>query len=166
MSKETAAAKPVRFERTYEAAVEDLWDLWTTKEGFESWWGPEGFRVEVHAIEPRVGGKLSYDMIAVEPAHIEYLKKEGMAPSHGTHGTFVEVEPLKRLKLLHVIDFIPGLAPYDNNITVELFVEGKNVRMAVAIDAHPEEEWTRRSAAGFESQLRKVPGALARRQTT
>jgi uncharacterized protein YndB with AHSA1/START domain len=160
-NKTAVSAKPVRFERTYEASAQDLWDLWTTKEGFESWWGPEGFRVEVHAIEPRVGGKLSYDMLAVEPAHIEYLKKEGMAASHGTHGTFVEVEPQRRLKILHVIDFIPGLAPYENNILVELFPGETNVRMVVTIDAHPDEEWTRRSAAGFESQLRKLPGALA-----
>ena len=34
-------------ERTYEATAQELWELWTTKEGFESWWGPEGFRVEV-----------------------------------------------------------------------------------------------------------------------
>ena len=31
-------------ERLYRARVEELWELWTTKEGFESWWGPEGFR--------------------------------------------------------------------------------------------------------------------------
>ncbi len=159
--KSASAAKAIQFERSYEAAVEDLWDLWTTKEGFESWWGPEGFRVEVHAIEPWVGGRLFYDMIAVEPAHIEYLKKEGMAPSHETNGTFVEVQPQTRLKIMHMIDFIPGLKPYENNILVELFAEGASVRMLVTVDAHPQEEWTRRSAAGFESQLKKVPAALA-----
>jgi hypothetical protein len=30
-------------ERTYRVPIEDLWELWTTKAGFESWWGPEGF---------------------------------------------------------------------------------------------------------------------------
>jgi uncharacterized protein YndB with AHSA1/START domain len=46
---ETAAAtnSPTVIERTYRASVEELWELWTTKEGFESWWGPDGFRVEV-----------------------------------------------------------------------------------------------------------------------
>jgi uncharacterized protein YndB with AHSA1/START domain len=37
----------VVLERTYPARVEELWELWTTKTGFESWWGPQGFRVEV-----------------------------------------------------------------------------------------------------------------------
>src|SRR5690606_30020703 len=57
-----AARPPVVMERTYEAPVEDLWELWTTREGFESWWGPEGFRVEVHELDLRVGGALAYDM--------------------------------------------------------------------------------------------------------
>src|SRR5690349_18255944 len=53
----------VIIERTYEASVGELWDLWTTKEGFESWWGPIGCRVEVHKMEARQGGAFFYDMI-------------------------------------------------------------------------------------------------------
>ena len=53
MIKSAAAATSQKFviERTYRASVDELWELWTTKEGFESWWPPEGFRAEVHAIE-------------------------------------------------------------------------------------------------------------------
>lgn len=54
-------------ERTYRAAIEDVWDLWTTKEGFESWWGPQGFRVEVQEIAARVDGALRFEMIADAP---------------------------------------------------------------------------------------------------
>ena len=43
-------------ERTYRARVEELWELWTTKEGFESWWGPQDFRADVHTLEARPGG--------------------------------------------------------------------------------------------------------------
>lgn len=39
--------------RVYRATVAELWDLWTTKEGFESWWGPERFRADVHRLEGR-----------------------------------------------------------------------------------------------------------------
>ncbi len=66
-------------ERTYRARPEELWELWTTKEGFESWWGPEGFRVEVHTLEARVGGTLHYDMIADAPEQIEAMKQMGQA---------------------------------------------------------------------------------------
>jgi uncharacterized protein YndB with AHSA1/START domain len=155
---------PVTVERTYEADIEDVWALWTTKEGFESWWGPEGFRVEVHALDLRVGGALFYDMIADGAEQIAYMKREGMPLSHATRGTFVEVQAPTRLKIQHVIDFIPGLPKYENHMLLELIPEGKNVRMRVTIDPHYSDEWTERSVAGFTSQLTKVPAALAARR--
>ncbi|WP_243336817.1 SRPBCC family protein [Anaeromyxobacter soli] len=168
MKNESAAPnpQPVRFERTYDGPVDDLWDLWTTMDGFESWWGPEGFRVKVSRIEPRVGGRLDYDMIATRAEEIAYMQKEGWAVRHGTHGTFVELEPKRRLKLRHRIDFIPGVEPYDNDMVVELVPEGARVRMVVEIEPHRDEQWTRMSAQGFESQLTKVPAALAARRSS
>ncbi len=159
-----AARPPVVVERSYEADVEDVWALWTTKEGFESWWGPQGFRVDVHTLELRVGGALFYDMIAVGSDEIAFMKKEGMPLSHETRGTFVEVQAPTRLKIKHVIDFIPGLPTYDNHMLLELFPEGTSVRMRVTIDAHLTPEWTERSLGGFTSQLTKVPAALAARR--
>ena len=155
----------IRLERRYEAAVEDLWFLWTTKEGFESWWGPEGFRVEVHKLDLRVGGELVYDMIAADPAQIEFMKKANMAISHGTRATFVEIVPLQRLEISHLIDFIPGLRPYENRTRVEFFPEGRNVRMVINTEEHPDKEWTQRATAGWESQLTKLPAALAARKS-
>ncbi|HEX5261962.1 MAG TPA: SRPBCC domain-containing protein, partial [Phenylobacterium sp.] len=63
----TAPQAAIVIERTYRASVEDLWALWTTKAGFESWWGPEGFRVEVNVMDARLGGALDYEMIADAP---------------------------------------------------------------------------------------------------
>ena len=56
------------------------------------------------------------------------------------------------------------LEPYENNMLVELVPEGTSVRMVVSIDRYPDEEWTSRAAAGFESQLTKLPAALAARR--
>ena len=72
----------VTLERSFRAPLTDVWELWTTKDGIESWWGPEGFRVEVHAIDLRPGGKLRYDMIAVAPEQIAFLKQAGMPARH------------------------------------------------------------------------------------
>lgn len=155
---------PVRFERTYDGPVDDLWDLWTTKDGFESWWGPEGFRVEVSRLEARVGGALEYDMIADRAEEVAAMEAQGWGVRHATHGRFVEWEPKRRLVVRHAIDFIPGVEPYDNDITVELVPEGTRVRMVVEIQPHRDAHWTRMSAQGFESQLTKVPGALATRR--
>jgi uncharacterized protein YndB with AHSA1/START domain len=80
----TASRPKVAFERTYRASVKDLWELWTTKEGFESWWGPKGFRVEVHTLQAREGGTLHYDMIADAPDAIEAMKQMDRPNSHET----------------------------------------------------------------------------------
>ena len=154
----------LRMERRYTGIeVQDLWDLWTTKEGFESWWGPEGFRVRVHKLEPRVGGELHYDMIAVGEREIAYMKQANMAPSHHTRATFISFRPLQQLELVHVIDFIPGLAAYDNHMSVEFRQEPAGAAMIITIEPHPQPEWTRQTGRGMESQLTKVPGALALR---
>lgn len=68
----------ITIERTYKASVEDVWDLWTTKEGIESWWGPDGFTTEVLQLDLRAGGELRYAMTATAPAQIEFMKKVGM----------------------------------------------------------------------------------------
>ena len=106
-------------ERTYRARVEDVWDLWTTKEGFESWWGPEGFRVEVHALEARAGGTLHYDMIADSSEMIAAMKQMGQPVSHPTRSRFAEVKPHQRLVLTNLIDFLPGVTAYESNIAVD-----------------------------------------------
>jgi hypothetical protein len=59
-------ADTIRFERVYDASIEDVWALWTTKEGLEEWFAPEGMHVEVSALELRVGGAFDHVMTAVE----------------------------------------------------------------------------------------------------
>jgi uncharacterized protein YndB with AHSA1/START domain len=143
-------------ERTYEARVEEIWDLWTTREGFESWWGPVGFRVEVQAIEPRVGGALRYKMIADTPEMIAEMKRHGQAVSHDTQGTFTVVEPGRRLTIVHVIDFVPGVPPYESTMTVDLFAEQGRVRMVVTLSKMHDDTFTRMQREGFESQVSKL----------
>ena len=152
-----AASRPKTvIERTYRARPEEIWDLWTTKEGFESWWGPEGFRVEVHAIEPRVGGPLHYDMIADAPEQVAAMKEMGQPTSHKTHGRFTEVRALQRLALTHVIDFLPGVKPYESTMVVDLFPSGDTVRMVVTLDPMHSDEFSAMQKEGFTSQLRKL----------
>ena len=143
-------------ERAYRARVDELWALWTTKQGFESWWGPDGFRVEVHALEARVGGALEYDMIADTPAMIVAMKQMGQPASHRTRGRFVEMRPYDRLAVTHVIDFLPGVKPYESTMAVEFFPSGQSVRMVVTLDPMHDDEFTRMSIAGFTSQVGKL----------
>jgi len=146
----------VVIERAYPAPVEDLWALWTTKAGFESWWGPEGFRVEVRALEARTGGTLEYDMIADAPEAIAAMESMGQPLSHGTRGTYAEFRPHERLRLVHVIDFIAGAEPYESVIEVEFRAAGDQARMVVTLHPHLDPHWTKMSVEGFTSQLTKL----------
>jgi uncharacterized protein YndB with AHSA1/START domain len=165
MNTAAATQASIKFERRYESAsVEDLWHLWTTKEGFESWWGPKGFRVEVRKLELREGGALLYDMIAAAPEEIAAMKRLNMPISHETRGTFAQIEPLKHLEITHLIDFIPGVKPYEHRMRVEFSRIGSGAQMVITVEPHQHAEWTRMATMGMESQLTKVPAVLAARR--
>ena len=159
MSETSAAPQAaVVIERVYRASVEELWALWTTKAGFESWWGPEGFRVEVSELDARQGGALEYEMIADAAEAIAAMKAMGQPVSHGTRGTYAVFEPRQRLTLVHVIDFVPGSEPYESRIDVEFSASGDQARMLVTLHPHLDPHWTQMSAEGFRSQLTKLDG--------
>ena len=143
-------------ERTYRARVEELWALWTTKAGFESWWGPQGFRADVHAIEAREGGILHYDMVADTPEMIEAMKQMGQPASHPTRSRFSEFRPHERLAVTSVIDFLPGVAPYDSTMVVDFIAKGDEVRMIVTLGPMHNDEFTGMQLEGFTSQLTKL----------
>jgi len=161
----TAAAARTRvvMERTYKARPEELWALWTTKRGFESWWGPAGFRVEVQAIEAHVGGRLHYDMIAETPEMIEAMRRMGRPPSHVTRARFVEVKSHEHLTIAHAIDFLPGVEPYESTMKVDFFASRDGVRMVVTLEPMHDEEFSKLSALGFSSQLIKLDKRFERR---
>jgi uncharacterized protein YndB with AHSA1/START domain len=146
----------VVIERTYRASVEDLWALWTTKAGFESWWGPEGFRVEVHAMDPRPGGAFEYDMIADAPEMVEAMRSMGRPASHMTRGSFAEFRPLERLTLVHIIDFVPDSPVYESKLDVSFRAAGDQATMIVTVHPHLDPFMTRMTIEGFTSQLGKL----------
>lgn len=146
----------IMVERTYRATLEEVWDLWTTREGFESWWGPQGFRVEVYELDARPMGSLRYEMIAATAEMVEAMGKLGQPPSHAVRSTFTEVEPRKRLALQNLIDFLPGVPPYQSHIAVDFSAEGNSVRMVVTLDGMHDPEFTRMQEEGFTSQLSKL----------
>lgn len=159
-NKSRTTAKVV-IERTYRASLEDVWDLWTTKEGFESWWGPEGFCAEVSEIDARVGGALRYDMIAASPAMIAAMKQMGQPTSHPTRARFTEMKPRERLVITSVIDFLPNVATYESDIAVDFLSIGSGIRMVVTLDAMHCDEFTKMQKDGFTSQLTKLDKRFA-----
>ena len=158
-----SAKRRITIERTYQASVEDVWDLWTTRDGIESWWGPDGFTVKVRRLDLRPGGELQYAMIATAPPQIEFMKRAGMPLTTEARITYVEVTPRRRLAYDQLADFIPGVAPYTVAMAVELFPTEQGVRMVLTTDAMHNEEWTQRAVMGWESQLGKLAKVLETR---
>ena len=153
----------ITIERTFNAAIEDVWALWTTADGIESWWGPEGFRVKVRTLELRPGGALHYDMIAIGPDQIAFMKKAGMPLSQLTRATYKEVSPHTRLAFDCVVDFVRGVEPYETATVVELAARGADTDLVLTIEAMHAEQWTQMAVMGWESELGKLGQALAKK---
>jgi len=154
------ARRRVSIERTFNAAIEDVWELWTTKDGIESWWGPDGFEVKVHKLDVRPGGELRYDMSAIAPDQIEFLKKAGMSLTTPSLVTYTEVVPRKRLAFTQLADFIPNVKPYEVAMMVEFDATPQGVRMVLTLDAMHDEYWTKMAVMGWESELDKLAKLL------
>jgi len=153
------AASPraaIVIERTYRAPVEALWALWTTKAGFESWWAPDGCRVEVQALEARAGGAHEYDMIAASPEAIASVKSLGLPLCNRTRGRFGEFRPHQRLTLVHAMDFIAGVQPYEHLIEVDFSSAGGEASMVVTVHPHFAPHWTQLAVDAFNSQIARL----------
>ena len=90
---QAGSKKRITIERTLRAPVEDVWELWTTKEGIESWWGPDGFTTKVFKLELRPEGELHYAMTATAPEQVDFLKRAGMPLTSETRGWYDEIVP-------------------------------------------------------------------------
>ena len=147
-------------ERTYTADILDVWHLWTTKPGIESWWGPEGFQVTVTSIDLRPGGQLVYLMTATAPQQVAFMKQHGMPLSTDCKVTYTEVSPPYRLAYKTLTDFVPGVAPYEVATVVELQTSTDGVKITVTSQAMHDDLWTERARAGHESQMRKLDALM------
>lgn len=154
------ARRKVSIERTFNAVIEDVWELWTTKDGIESWWGPDGFEVKVRKLELHQGGAFLYSMTATAPEQVDFLKKAGIPLMTETRATYTEVVTRKRLAFTQLADFVPGVTPYEVATAVEFDRSPKGVRMVVTLDAMHDDAWTKMAVMGWESQLDKLAKLL------
>lgn len=78
----------VVIERTFDAPVEVIWQMWTEAEHFKNWYGPNGFTVPVANMDVRVGGKRLICIAMQTPDHSMKM---------WFTGEYREVVPNKRL---------------------------------------------------------------------
>lgn len=151
-------------ERTFKASPEEVWDLWTTREGMEAWMGPDGFKVTVEELDLRPGGNLVYAMTAVGPDQVEYMAKAGMPLVNVQRVRFLEVDPPRRLVYRDVADFIPGVEAYEVETVLELNEVEGSTHIVLTFDAMHDDHWTEMARLGHESELRKLEELLAARK--
>lgn len=146
----------LNIQRTFEAPLDLVWELWTTRQGIESWWGPEGFEVAVNAIDVRPEGRLDYVMTAVDPDMRAYMEREGMPASTDVSLVYKEVTPETRLRYIDLVNFVPGVEPYEVATEVELESNGKDVTVSLTFDRMHDDMWSERKLAGWKSELGKL----------
>jgi uncharacterized protein YndB with AHSA1/START domain len=149
-------------ERTYPAAPEEIWELWTTARGIESWWAPEGFSVDVERLELEPGGTLLYAMEATGAAQVEFMENAGLPARTTSQKTFTTVDPPRRLGYRSLVDFVPGMPPYEFLTEVELSADGGGTRVVMTMEPLHDDEWTQRLVAGRENELDNLAQALER----
>ena len=152
----------IRIERTYPTSAEEVWRLWTTSDGIESWWAPDGFSCRVQKIDVRLGGELVYALTATAPEQVEFMKSAGLPLSNEARKTFTELKPPTRLAYQSLVDFVPGVDPYQELTVVDLTPSGDSVRVVMTMEPMHDEEWTQRLVMGRENELANLARILDR----
>jgi uncharacterized protein YndB with AHSA1/START domain len=78
----------VVIEKTFEAGISLIWQMWTQPEHYKKWYGPKGFTIPVAEMDLRVGGKR---LVCME------MQRPDGAMKMWTVGEFKEVSPSTRL---------------------------------------------------------------------
>jgi uncharacterized protein YndB with AHSA1/START domain len=151
-------------ERTYDATPEEVWELWTTASGIEAWSPPEGFSAEVTTLDVRPGGELAYTFTATEPGTIEFMQQAGMPLTVESRKTFTEVEPPRRIAYRSLVDFVPGVPPYEQLTIVEIEPDDGGSRVTMQMEPMHDDEWTQRLVAGRTSELDNLAKVIERRR--
>jgi len=153
-----------KLERHYDATAEEVWDLWTTSDGIEAWWAPDGFEVKVRTLDLRPGGDLVYDMTATAPEQVEFMKNNGMPLTNQSRKTFTQIQPPSRLAYISVIDFVPGVEPYDQRTVIDLEPRADGVDVVMTVEAMHDAEWTQRLVAGRSNELDNLTKVIAEKR--
>jgi uncharacterized protein YndB with AHSA1/START domain len=152
-----------RIERTYPTSAEDVWQLWTTREGIESWWAPDGFTVEVEKLELEPGGELVYTMTATAPAQVEFMRNAGMPLTTRSRKRFTEITPKKHLAYTSLVDFVPDVQPYEFETEVDLEQSEEGVSVTMTVEPMHDQVWTERLLAGRANELDNLARVIEQR---
>ena len=157
--------KRINLQRTFNASLDLVWELWTTKEGIESWWGPPGFEVKVSKLELRAGGALEYVMTCVGAEQIAFMKQQNQPLTTPLKARYTEVSPKTLAAWMNLADFIPGVDPYEVETRLTLTAQGaESVRVDLQLDAMHNEFYTSMATQGWEMEMGKLAASIESRR--
>lgn len=146
--------EPIKLEKVYKASPEKIWQLWTTPEGIESWWAPDGFTVKVEKLDLKPMGELIYTMTATAQPQIEFMESMGMPLATTSRKTFVELDVNKKISYNSLVDFVPDKDPYDFLTVVSLEpIDDSSTKVVMEMQPLHDEEWTGRLVVGRQNEL-------------
>jgi len=133
-------------------------------------WGDYWASLKVNAVLLNGGGIVAFYPTQVPYHHrseflgsrdlfgemVAVMKGLGLPASHVERARFSEFRPLERLVLAIMMDFLPGVAPYEGTLTVDFFPSGEWVRMVVTLSPMHDEEFTKMASEGLASQFRNL----------
>ena len=157
------AVNPKHFviDRTLKAPPDKVWNMWTTKQGLEKWWGPEGFTSTVLHLDVRVGGRFEIEMTAVLPEIVAHLEAAGMGKSSIAKGDYTVIDVNRRLIYNNAVDFVPGVPPYTSTTIVELSaLSSGGTRLLITNDVMHDAQWTAMATMGWTQQIDKLEKLL------
>jgi uncharacterized protein YndB with AHSA1/START domain len=150
----------VTAERAFRVAPRPLWTLWTTKEGLSSWWAPEGFVMEITALDVRPGGAIDFRYedaaTARDPRWKEELRSKGQSTSWEARGTFLAVDPVRLLAFRQFLDFGPKAKSQEYRMSATFREEGSTVHVLLKAEAPGSKHWAFLGRANLEAQLERL----------
>jgi uncharacterized protein YndB with AHSA1/START domain len=153
--------KEVTLEKTYDAPVETVWQVWTTPEMLKEWWGPDNVTIPECEVDLKIGGKFYIVMEAGEamgpykgtlwPMLAEYTAIEPNAKLSYTAQAWTEgMKEETTIDQTTEITFTEEAGKTTIHITAAIFKLGSKAGMAAE-----------GMQQGFTQQLEKLAGYLS-----
>jgi len=149
MSDARVSENAIVIERTFDAPVNLVWQLWTDPEHFKQWYGPTGFTIPVAEMDLQVGGKRLICMASPDGKMKMW-----------TTGEFTEINPTSRLAYTesmsdengNIMD-MGGDYPTTTTVIVELTEEDGRTKMTMTHEGVPADS---PGASGWNQAFEKL----------
>ena len=157
------SAKDLTLNRRYAVGTDAVWRSWTSPDSVAGWWGPRGFVTTVSELEPRSGGRFHYVMTATAPDVVRFMDAHGLPRSNTVTGRFEEVVDGERITVVQLVDFVPGVEPYEvpASLVLRSTRDMGGCRTRLTIGRMHDDEWTERCIDGWRGQLRRLAASLS-----